>query len=627
MKRLKNILSFNHFKLLIVFIFSYLYFKNYLLLTSFILLSIIYYSINKDKSIFVLLLCFVLINISFYNKNLPEINIGRVIEIKDNYIIVKNKNIKFIVYTDEEFEYDSIIEFDGTFYELNNTKGFYRYNHKDNLNKKGIYYYLKLDDYQVIKQYPTLRYLLHKSINKKKNKELLNRFIFNYGTSEYNEFLNLYGFSYYGIIFFFKKMFSYIFNEKSLKKIIYILYGLLMILYHCPFALIYHFLLELNPKNDYKWCIRCLMIILYKDICMSPIFIIPIFYSLFDLNEDNFKKLFMQSILSSLLFNSINLLFIICYSFVLVFRGFSWFYSIVVLIFDVGYEPLIYSYDLINKLYNIFNLDGSIIGFGLIPFIIICSFFRKKYIYSFITLLLFQIFGLFHPLAEITFINVGQGDSILIREPYNQNNILIDTGKKYEYNALSSYLNSKGINNINYLFITHHDEDHDGSMNEVINNFNVNNYCDHHFIEKRINNIYLYDLNEINSEDTNESSLVLYTEINNLRFLLMGDATKEVERIIINKYPNIECDILKLSHHGSNTSNSNIFLDKTKPRIGIISSGKYNLYHHPHIDVLDRLKRRNISYLDTKNEGDITILFFYKFSILITSNYHISILK
>ena len=97
---------------------------------------------------------------------------------------------------------------------------------------------------------------------------------------------------------------------------------------------------------------------------------------------------------------------------------------------------------------------------------------------------------------------------------------------------------------------------------------------------------------------------------------------------MIRNYTNLHCDVLKLSHHGSDTGSCDDFLDQVQPRLGIISSGPYSIYHHPSPDTIQRLLKRHIPYLDTKVEGDITILCLpFHLNLLITSRGTISFLS
>ena len=99
---------------------------------------------------------------------------------------------------------------------------------------------------------------------------------------------------------------------------------------------------------------------------------------------------------------------------------------------------------------------------------------------------------------------------------------------------------------------------------------------------------------------------MFYVTHPDLTVLLMADATTKTESYLQKNY-NLKVDIVKIGHHGSNTSTSLSFLKKTKPRLALISVGENNRYHHPSKEVLDRLSTQNIPYLQTKTSGTITI--------------------
>jgi beta-lactamase superfamily II metal-dependent hydrolase len=224
-----------------------------------------------------------------------------------------------------------------------------------------------------------------------------------------------------------------------------------------------------------------------------------------------------------------------------------------------------------------------------------------------------MVLNISHPFASVTYINVDQGDSILIRLAYNRANILIDTGKPSKYIYLDSYLKAVGVKRIDYLVLTHNDSDHNGNKQKLIDNYIVKN-----IIEKDkdiiIGDFKMLSLNNQNYDNDNDNSLVYYFELNNLSFLMTGDISKTVERDIIKKYNGLECDILKLSHHGSKTGPDSAFIKKIKPTIAIISNG--NTYHHPHQETLDILEENHIFHLQTKTKGDIEIYFTYFLNII-----------
>lgn len=284
----------------------------------------------------------------------------------------------------------------------------------------------------------------------------------------------------------------------------------------------------------------------------------------------------------------------------------------------------------LNSWVNVFTVYGSLLGLGLPMYCLICSCFSsKKHALEIwiAALFLFQYLGLFHPFSEVTTINVGQGDSILIREPFNQGNVLIDTGKPSQWNAVNDYLHSKGITTLNTLVITHSDDDHAGNMDAVIAQYHPKQIVTSYQEEIISHQMVFYDINTIQNDDENESSIVLAMQMNGLKYLFMADADKQTEEAIALKYDSLQCDVLKLSHHGSNTGSCIRFLDTVRPQIGLISSGAYQIYHHPSPETIQQLMKRHISYFDTKETGDITILAGPGMNFLITSDGKLGIIR
>lgn len=116
--------------------------------------------------------------------------------------------------------------------------------------------------------------------------------------------------------------------------------------------------------------------------------------------------------------------------------------------------------------------------------------------------------------------------------------------------------------------------------------------------ELNIDTNKLYFLNTKDYDNENDNSSVIYTELDNYKFLFMGDAGVEVEEDLIEKYNLNDIDVLKVGHHGSNTSSSKIFINNIKPKYAIISVGKNNRYGHPKNSVLDTLSNSKIYRTD-----------------------------
>ena len=209
----------------------------------------------------------------------------------------------------------------------------------------------------------------------------------------------------------------------------------------------------------------------------------------------------------------------------------------------------------------------------------------------------------------IYFINVGQGDSTLIQ---NKNHaVLIDTGGNFSFDMASDVLipffKKKQIYKLDALITTHNDFDHNGAADSLLHNFKVDKYLTRrNEFPYQVGDIYLENLNNMAATEDNEFSLVFNLSFLNKKFLLMGDASINVEKYLIENNLDIDCDILKVGHHGSKTSSSEEFIKKVSPKEAIISCGYKNKYHHPNDEVVDILKKYNVKIHRTDYEGTIS---------------------
>ena len=305
----------------------------------------------------------------------------------------------------------------------------------------------------------------------------------------------------------------------------------------------------------------------------------------------------------------------------------------------------IFFLELLNNLFSgitIFQLTlskPSVLLVIIYYIFIFLAIFKKRY-YVFIVglIILHKCYIYFDPTFKISFLDVGQGDSIFIKFPYNKGNILIDTGgiisykkekweeRSKEYSIADSkiipYLNSLGITKLDYLILSHGDIDHMGEAINLVNGFKVDkvifnlgeyNYLELEFIKKlkkknilyyknieklNIGNNMLYFLNNNLYDNENDNSNVIYLNFSNIKIIFMGDAGTEVEEDILDKYDLKDIDILKVGHHGSKTSSSPKFIDEIEPKYSIISVGKNNRYGHPNDSVLDNLEYSKIYRTD-----------------------------
>lgn len=306
--------------------------------------------------------------------------------------------------------------------------------------------------------------------------------------------------------------------------------------------------------------------------------------------------------------------------------------SIITLIFPIFDSVLYFITNILEKIslytsnINIFKLilsKPNIILIIIYYLVIIIILTKKRYYHILIILIIFhKTLPLYNINLEVVIFDVGQADSILISTPSKRNNILIDTGRGYDIDNIITYFKSIGISKLNYLIITHGDYDHMGEAINLVENFKVekvifncgkSNELEQDLIEvldKRqiphyrcINEINidankLYFLNNKDYGNENDNSSVIYTELNNHKFLFMGDAGVEVEEDLIEKYNLQDIDVLKVGHHGSKTSSSKEFIDEVNPKYSVISVGKNNRYGHPNKEVLENLEQSNIYRTD-----------------------------
>lgn len=315
-------------------------------------------------------------------------------------------------------------------------------------------------------------------------------------------------------------------------------------------------------------------------------------------------------------------------------------------------------HDVILKLFLIFKNEQIFVAstspinlliyflLSLLSFVFIC---HKKVLASFLILLVYIVAILFNSQpyhSTITFLNVGQGDSLLFQTNKNET-LMVDTGGKESSNNqsdnhnISKYhilpsLKSKGISSIDYLILTHPHADHIAEFPYLASHIkikklyiNVYSYSKEQLSRIRMicdkNNIKLFDAAKIDtihlsnsnisflhsyipmSEDKNEQSIVLLVKYRKINILLMGDATKNNETVLLKKYDLPKVDILKVGHHGSKTSSSLPFLEKIHPSISVISSGKNNKYHLPNQSTIDSLLKLDSKIFNTQNDGEISI--------------------
>ena len=235
----------------------------------------------------------------------------------------------------------------------------------------------------------------------------------------------------------------------------------------------------------------------------------------------------------------------------------------------------------------------------------------------------------------VHYIDVGQGDCILIQ--VNNKNLLIDSGPSSSRKDLLDYLEKLNIKKFDYIIATHPHEDHIGNMDTIIKRYSIGSFYSPKvksssttfenmisaLVDKNLKVNVLkkgfkgIDLGEnvkfqvfspaenLFSDNLNDYSPIIKITFLNNSFLFTGDAEISTEESVLSENNNLNCDILKVGHHGSSTSTSSNFLTSVNPSVAIISVGKNNSYGHPTSELLSLLDYFNIRTIRTDINGTI----------------------
>ena len=560
---------------------------------------IILFLLDKKESL--ILVALLLISLIKLPNLIP---IGYISDVNSNYATVNSFLYKTALY-------DTNLEV-GDFVYLNDSSI------NEDFDNFSSYYLFKADKGKVILANTPFKLSL-KRLDEFDNdtKNLLKKTIFNDYVSD-NELLVSVGYG-FGLYFLLKKIFD---KNKYLSLLLIVLYSLFFDFEFKLLFIIIDFILayfDFDSINNLSLKTIFITLINYRLLTTSSVLLTLLFSFIYLSEYKNCR--FILGVVQSFFFGQVNIFVSLFYSLYLNIRILIFVISLFCFIFPFSSLLYLFLMKIIGFVLDILliSIRGKISLLTCLSLIIAYIFGLRKD-YQLYLCLLFCLLCINNPFKHVTFIDVGQGDAALISN-FNYK-VLIDTGSSYNYHKLRKALYAQGVYTIDYLLISHSDEDHNGNIENLKGDFKIKNIIttngDISYKDLYLKNYYLGSF-----DNENDSSLVYKTEINGLSFLFTGDISQNIERLLVNTYDVGKINVLKISHHGSYTGTSPYFIGKMLPNYAIISTnGKYN---HPHKDTLDTLNSYLVDYLITKEEGDITFnLSFIKF---IKTNHELIFLK
>lgn len=250
----------------------------------------------------------------------------------------------------------------------------------------------------------------------------------------------------------------------------------------------------------------------------------------------------------------------------------------------------------------------------------------------------------FSPYGTVTMLDIGQGDAFVIEMPYRNAVYFVDVGAELSFperdkndreyrQIIRPYLYGQGISKVDAVFLSHEHMDHYGSLPYLLDDFQVNQIVMSDYYELEPNQLALWTKQQtkitrviqgdkINHHETSfhvlspakktdsadENSLVLFTNIGGLDWVFTGDIFKPNEKQIVKAFPNLKANVLKVGHHGSNTSSDPEFVERFD-QVALISAGRNNMYGHPNDEVIETLEDAGLQIYRTDVHGAVQYRF------------------
>lgn len=592
--------------------------KDMLCILCFTLFFLVYlYYRFKDKRILILFILLSLFScILVYQKEFKTYETYKIVEIKKGYSIGKNKGSKILIQTDLDLSFQDEVKVkhvepihtDDNFTLFSFTK----YNENKNIR-------FKTNSIEIIHKSTSLKSRLYNYLKSKPNSSIILSLYYGIHDETIDEIYTMLGYGYMSAYYIVLHLLKRKYDETKIRRILLVFSILFGHFFVFTLSLSRFILYQLSTQfftskpNQIAFTILCFGL-MYPSQVTSISFICPLLLQLVSYFCTEHKWIVQKLVLIGLMFiyfKKVNIVSLLFFNILRKLYG---------LIFIFGFIVQ----DLINLKLPELTIHYAPRILFVILFIVFYIQCLKHFKWKYLLILFVPLLEIYcNPFFQVYTLNLGQADCSVIVEPFHKSVVMIDCGQNlYRDNVeriIMPFLENKNIHTIDTLILTHDDFDHNGGYDSLKDKIEIKQVIEDSNDKVNVGYPFYLLLSEREAKDTNDSSIISYFTYDHLTYLFMGDASKQIERQLMSEY-DLKADIIKVGHHGSNTSSDPDFLDSLDCKIALISCGYKNKYGHPSVETLKTLENLHINTLCTSDCGSIAIYSLHHLSFLVTND-------
>lgn len=545
-----------------------------------------------------------------------EKGIYTISEIKQSYYVAKNQRTRVLVQSDLDLNFKDQIQVD-SLEPIHTDDNFTLFSFTKYNASKNVFY--KTKSIRILKKSNSLKSKLYAYIASQKNSKVLLSLYYGIHEDTIDEIYTMLGYGYISAYFIVFNLLKRKYEDKKIRislLILSILFGSFFVftLSLTRFILYQISYLFFKSKSDQiGFTILCFSI-LYPTQVLSISFVLPILLQLVSYYCTEHKWIVQKMVLISILFIYFKKVDIVSF---LLFNLLRKLYGCV---FLLG----MFIPDFLTLKISSLTIHYAPQFVFILAFIVVYIQCLKHFKWKYMILFLIPFLEVFcNPFFQVYTLNIGQGDCSVIVEPFYKSVVMIDCGQSlYRDNVeriIFPFLENKNIHTIDTLILTHDDFDHSGGYDHLKEKVKIKQVIKNSKDKVNVEYPFYLLLQERMAKDENDSSIISYFTYDHLNYLFMGDASKEIEKQLMDTY-DLKADVIKIGHHGSNTSSDAAFLDSLDCKIALISAGYKNKYDHPSTETLTTLDHLHIHTFCTSTDGSIAIYSLHDFAFIVTND-------